>query len=171
HRAAAEHDDPVDHLLAGVEAVGERVRVADDAAALLQPFDVDAVGNVPGDPHQEDQHHAEREREADVVMGVFRPLRPGGERLRAQPGQQQLLAEGDVKAGQRQNDEAARGHPVHEPFERIEAHDVAAGAPGFDADHAAHQVEDDQQYQHSHNGNAADPVDGRFLEMPPVTAG
>jgi hypothetical protein len=34
-RAAAEHNDPVDHLLAGVEAARRRVPAADDAAAGL----------------------------------------------------------------------------------------------------------------------------------------
>ena len=33
--------------------------VADDAAAALEPFDVDRVRNIAGDPHQEDQHDAE----------------------------------------------------------------------------------------------------------------
>ena len=80
--------------------------VADDAAAFLQPFDVDAVRDVPGDPHQEDQHHAEREREAQVVVRVLRPLRPGGERLRPDQRQQQRPAEGDVEAGKREDDEA-----------------------------------------------------------------
>ena len=54
-RAAAEHDDPIDHLLAGIEAIGGRMLVADDAAAFLEPLDVDPVRDVPGDPHQEDQ--------------------------------------------------------------------------------------------------------------------
>ena len=30
--------------------------VADDAAAALDPFDVDLVRDVAGDPHQEDQN-------------------------------------------------------------------------------------------------------------------
>ena len=76
-RAAAEHDDPVDRLLAGVEAVGRRMIVADDAAAALEPFDVDLVRDIAGDPHQEDQHDAEGEREAQIVVRVLRPLRPG----------------------------------------------------------------------------------------------
>ena len=83
HSAAAEHDDPVDRLLAGVEAIGRRMLVADDAAASLEPFDVDLVRNIPGDPHQEDQHDAEREREAQIIVRVFRPLRPCRECLRA----------------------------------------------------------------------------------------
>ena len=99
-RAAAEHDDPVDQLLAGVEAVGRRVLVPDDAAAALEPFDVDArSGMLSRDPHQEDQHHAEGEREAQIVVRVLRPLRPGGERLRADQRQQQRPAESDVEAG------------------------------------------------------------------------
>ena len=56
---AADHDDPVDHLLAGVEAIGRRMVVADDAAAALEPFDVDLVRDIAGDPHQEDAEHAD----------------------------------------------------------------------------------------------------------------
>ena len=78
-RAAAEHDDPVDRLLPGIEAIGRRMIVADDAAAALEPFDVDPVRDVAGDPHQEDQHDAEREGEAQIVVRVLRPLRPGRE--------------------------------------------------------------------------------------------
>ena len=74
HRAAAEHDDPVDQLLAGVEAVGRRMIVADDAAAALDPFDIDPVRDIAGDPHQEDQHHADGEREAQIVVRVLRPI-------------------------------------------------------------------------------------------------
>ncbi len=51
---AADHDDPVDHLLAAVEAIGRRMVVPDDAAATLDPFDIDLVRDVAGDPDQED---------------------------------------------------------------------------------------------------------------------
>ena len=74
---AADHDDPVDHFLAGVEPIGRRMIIADDAAAALDPFHVDPVRNIAGDPHQQDQHDADGEGEAQIVVGVFRPLRPG----------------------------------------------------------------------------------------------
>ncbi len=71
---AAEHDDPVDHLLAAIEAIGRRMLVADDAAAALEPFDIHPVRDVAADPHQEDQHHADGEREAEIVVRVFRRI-------------------------------------------------------------------------------------------------
>jgi hypothetical protein len=39
--ASTQHDDPVDELLAGVEAVGWRMIVPNHAAAALQPLDID----------------------------------------------------------------------------------------------------------------------------------
>src|SRR6266849_5811382 len=54
HRAAAQHHDPVDQLLAGVETVGRRMVVPDHATAALKPFDIDAVGDIAGDPHEKD---------------------------------------------------------------------------------------------------------------------
>ena len=42
--------------------------VPDDAAAPLEPFDVDAVRDVAGDPHEEDQDHADGEREAEIIV-------------------------------------------------------------------------------------------------------
>src|SRR5271169_2789182 len=59
--ASAEHDDPIDELLATVETVGRRTVTSDDTSAALEPFDVDPVRDVAGDPHEEDQDDAERE--------------------------------------------------------------------------------------------------------------
>jgi len=86
HGGAAEHDDPVDQLLAGVEAIGRRMVVADDAATALEPFDIDLVRDVAGDPHQEDAEHADREREAEIIVRVLRPLEPSRERAFAISG-------------------------------------------------------------------------------------
>ena len=58
------------------------------------------------------------EREAQIVVSVFRPLRPVGEGLGADQRQQQRTSEGDVEPGERQDDEAGRRHPVHEALER-----------------------------------------------------
>src|SRR6185436_20232200 len=54
-RSAAQHHHPVDHFLAGVEAPGWRVLVADQSAAIPYPPEVDTCGDVPSDPHQEHQ--------------------------------------------------------------------------------------------------------------------
>ena len=145
--------------------------VADHAAAFLQPFDVDPVRNVPGYPHQEDNKHANREREAQVVVGVFRPLRPGGERLRPDQGQQQRFAERDVESGNGEDDEAGRRHPVHKALEGGEAHQHAPGASRFDADHAADQIKDNKDREHADNRNRADPTQRDLVEVAPIPAG
>src|SRR6185295_1205116 len=46
YRTAAENDDPVNHLLPGVEPVGRRVIMTDDATAALQPFHIDPIGDI-----------------------------------------------------------------------------------------------------------------------------
>ncbi len=58
--------------------------------------------------------------------------------------QQQRLAEGDVEARERQDDEAARGHPMDEALEGVEAYDLAARPPVLDLDHAARQIKQHQ---------------------------
>ena len=63
--------------------------VADDAAAALEPFDVDAIGDIPGEPHEKDQDDAEREREAEEIVRVFRGQRPSRECARSDQRQQQ----------------------------------------------------------------------------------
>ena len=60
-------------------------------------------------------------------------------------GNNTTLAESDVEPGQRQDDETGRRHPVHKTLEGVEAHDVDAGAAGFDPHHAAHEIENDEQ--------------------------
>jgi len=64
YSSAAENDDPVNHLLPGVEPVGRRVIMTDNAAAALQPFHIDPIGDISCDPHEKNQEHADCEREA-----------------------------------------------------------------------------------------------------------
>src|ERR1700720_2464165 len=49
-RGSAQYHDPIDELLAAVEAVSRRMVIPGHPAAALEPFDVDAVRNVAGDP-------------------------------------------------------------------------------------------------------------------------
>ena len=128
-------------------------------------------GNIPRDPHQEHQHHAEREREAQVVVRVLGPLRPAREHLRPEQRRQQLPAERDVETRQGKHDEAARRHPMHEALERIEAHQRAARPPVLDAHHAADQIEQDQHRQHAEDGDGGDPAQRHLMELAPVAAG
>ena len=112
-RSAAEHYDPIDHFLTGVEAIGRRMLVPDDTAALPEPFDINPGRHIPADPHQEDHEYTEREREAEIIVRVLRPLGPGGEGIRPDEGQQQRLPERDVEAGKGEEDEAGCRHPMH----------------------------------------------------------
>ena len=132
------------------------------------PLEIDAGGEIPGDPHQEHQHHAEGEGEAQVVVRILGPLRPVGEGCRPDQRGEQLLAEGDVEAGERQHDEARRRHPVHEPLEGVEAHQGAARAPGLDAHHAADQIEQDQHGKHAEDGDRPEPAQRHLVELAPV---
>src|ERR1700680_3628034 len=75
HGEAAEHYHPEHHLLAGIEAARRRMPIADDTAALFDPLDVDPLRDIVLYPEDEHQEHAEREREAQIVVGVL-----GGER-------------------------------------------------------------------------------------------
>jgi hypothetical protein len=155
---SAQDDDPVDHLLTAVEAIGWRVIIPDDSAPAFEPLDVDPVRNVAGDPHEEDQDDAEREREAEVVVRVFGPLRPGSECLGTHEWKQQRPAEGDVETGNRKNDETCRRHPVHEALDGVEAHDRAAGASALDAHHAAPQIEGHEDGKNAEDRDATDPA-------------
>ncbi len=171
HKAAAEHYDPIDRLLAGIEAIGMGVTVADDATTFLHPLHVDLVGNVACDPHEEDQHHAQREGEAQEVVRILRPLRPGRKGVGTKQRDQQRPAEGDVEASQREHDEAARGHPVHQPLEGVETLQHPSRAPGFDLHHPAVQIEEDEQGQHADDCDGADPTQRHLVEVPPLAAG
>ena len=132
--------------------------VPDNAAAALEPFDVEPVREIAADPHQEHQHDAEGEGEAQIVMRVFRPLRPVGERSGPHQRQQQRLAEGDVEPGDGENDEAGCGHPVHEALEGREAHDACGrsgpfrGAPCHGTDKRRPAA------QHAEDRDGADPA-------------
>ncbi len=169
HRRAAEHDEPVEQLLAGVELVRGRFDVAlAHAAAGLEPFDVGRGREVLPDPNQEHQHHADGEGEAEIVMRVLCPFRPGAEGLRTHPRQQQRTAEGDVEAGDAENDEGRGGQPMHETLEGVETHHGAAGAAALDLHGAAPQIEDDEQRQHAEDGDAADPLQRDGVKGLPV---
>ncbi len=145
--------------------------VADNAAAALEPFDVDFVRNIAADPHQEDENDAEGEREAQIVMPESRQLRPGGEGFRPDQRQQQRPPERDVEPRDRQDDEAGRGHPMHEALERVEAHDFAPRTPAFEFHHSTHEIENNQHCQNAEDGDAADPFQSDGAEFAPIAPG
>ena len=95
--AAADHDDPINHFLAGVEPIGGRMIVSDNTATTLDPFNIDAVGNIAADPHKENQHNTDCEGKAEIVVRVLGHFRPGRECLRTDKRQKQRLAEGNIE--------------------------------------------------------------------------
>ena len=84
--------------------------------------------------------------------------------------QKQWLAECDVEARQRQDDEASRRHPVDEALEAVEAFNPAAGSATLDHHHAAPKIENNQNGKHTEQGDAANPAQGDFMEMTPLAA-
>ena len=155
---ATDDDDPIDRFLTCIKTVGWWMVVTDDSATPLEPIDIDLVWNIAGDPHQEDQHNADGEGETQIVVRIFRPLRPFGECVETNQRQQQWTAEGDVQSRDGQNNEAARGHPVHEALERGEAHDGAAGPAALKPDHATGKIEDHHHGDRAEDGDPADPA-------------
>ena len=171
HRGTAHHHHPVDEFLTRIEATGWGMLVADHSAALLDPLDVGFGRKIRGEPHQERQHHAEREWEAEIVVGVFRPLRQAGERFRTDQWQQQVLAESDVEAREREHDETDRRHPMHEALKRVEAKERAPGASSLDPNRAADEIEQQERGEYSDDGDGTDPRQRHLMEAAPVAAG
>ena len=165
--ATADHHNPVNHFLAGVEPVGGRMVVANNAASALDPFDVNAAWNIAPDPHQQDQHNADGEREAEIVVRVLCQFRPSREGFGPKQGQQQRLTEGNVESGKGKDDEAGRRHPVHGSLKGVEAFDLPARTPALDLHHSAREIEDDEQGEHADNRDAANPAQCHFMKVPP----
>ena len=145
--------------------------MADNAAAALEPLDIDTIGDVTSDPYHEDQNNAERKWKTQVIVRVLRPLGPGGKGFRVHEGQQQRPAKGDVQARDCKYDEAGGRHPMYEPLEGIEAHDSPSGSTALDTDHAAPKIERDEHSKNAENGDPANPEKSHFVEIAPIAAG
>jgi hypothetical protein len=100
---------PEDDLLAGVELARRRVGTADEAAAALEPFPVEALEQVLPGPQRDHHQHAQHERHGE------RHVRPGAEtcKLRveagAEPRPDESVAIEDDDPRRRQQKEAHRG--------------------------------------------------------------
>src|SRR6202035_2827983 len=103
---------PIDELLAKIEAPGGRMPGLDEAAALLEPVDVYLFQQIVPEKNHDDQDEPRHEREADEVVHVLRRLRDVGERFGADERQKHDLAEGDVQAGQAEDNERDRRQPM-----------------------------------------------------------
>src|SRR5882724_13688462 len=142
-----------------------------DAAALLEPFQIELAGNVILDPDQEHDDQAEHERERQVVMRELCVVRHRREAIGAKQRQNENTAEADVQARQRQNDEATGRQPMGEAFEARETKDRLARKTLMNANPSAHHQEDRQERNHAENGNAADDRQLAAVKIAPVAAG
>ncbi len=171
HHEAAEDDDPENALLAGVETLGRRMGpLHEQAAARLEPFHIETVGDVVLHPDEEHQRDARHEREGQIIVRDLAPGREIGESGVAKQRRDDALAIGQVEARQRQDDEGRGRHPVHEAVEAAEARDGAAGEAAVDLDAAAHEVEHHKQAQHAEHGERADQRQRALMERAPGLA-
>ena len=121
--SSAERHAPEDELLAGVELAGRRVGAADEAAAALEPFPVEALEQVLSGPQRDHGKHAGDERHGKCHV------RPGAEacELRigagAEPGPDEAVAIEDDHPGARKQQKAHGCQPVVGPLEGREAAD------------------------------------------------
>src|SRR5216684_6477148 len=118
---------PKHQLLAGIETPRWRVLRFDEAATLLDPFDVDLLRDVVLHPDRDNQYESDNERGADEIVRVLGDLRHAAERFRSDHWQQQDLAERDVQAGQGQDHEGYGGQPMRETLKGIKASHLLSG--------------------------------------------
>src|SRR5260370_42093432 len=102
-------------------------------------------------------------------MGQFCVSRHGRESLGAEQRQNENAAEADVKARERQNDEAACRQQVGEALESGKPQDRSSRETLTNAYPAAPREENRQQRKHSDNGDAADDRQLAAVEIAPVT--
>src|ERR1700739_2571835 len=100
--------------------------VLDEPPTLLDPLEVDLLRKIVLEEDCDDQKEAGHKGETREIVNVLCCLRDAREGVRADQRQQQQLPEGDVKAGQAENDKGYRGEPMRETLEGPEAGDLNA---------------------------------------------
>ena len=90
-----------------------------------------------------------------------------GEGLRADHRQQQDLAEGDVEAGQAENDEGHRRQPMRKSLEGLEAENLLPGAPCRDPEPSHDQIGGAQNRDHAEDHDRAAPMQQNLVEIVP----
>src|SRR5690606_904698 len=126
-----------------IEALGRSVTAtAEEPAAAGEPGEIRPRWEIVPHPEQEHQQDADGEGNAEIVMGIFAPLRQRRECLRADERHQQFFAEHDVQTGQPEDDEADRREPVNEALAAVETQDANSGPAALQANAAAQQIEE-----------------------------
>ena len=121
--------EPEDQLLTGIKAPRCRVLRGDEAPALPQPNDVHLARDIVSHPHGADEYKPSNEREAHEVMNVFGRFGKGAESVGSDERQQHDFSEGDIQAGQGEQDERYCRQPMRKALERVEAPHLGSGRP------------------------------------------
>src|SRR5882757_5509328 len=100
--------------------------VLDETSALLYQIEIDLCRKVVLEEDHDDQDEPGHECEAGEIVQILRNLGDIRERIRADQWQQQNLPEGDVEAGQAENDEGCRRQPMRKTLKGLEADDLLA---------------------------------------------
>src|SRR5260370_38518302 len=94
---------PIDKLLAQVKASGGRMVVLNEAAALLDPVDVNLLQKIVPEKNHPNQEETRDECEAGEVVHVFRHLGDIRESVWTNERQKHDFSKGEVQAGQAEN--------------------------------------------------------------------
>ena len=112
--------------------------VPDDAAATLDPFDIDAIGDIAA------RATSAKIRMTPSVNGKLRKLcayfaasDQDENAFGPISGSSTSLPNVMLRPGQRQDNETGRRHPVHETFEAVKRTILTPERPDFDPHHAA----------------------------------
>src|SRR5262252_8381876 len=144
--------------------------VADDPAAFSKPFDVGSIWDIAGNPHQGDQHNTERKWKTQKIVCVFCPFRPCREIIGPDQWKQERPSERNVEPAKSQDDEADRGHPVHEALEPIEAHDLTPGKTALKLHRSAHEIEDHKHREKAEDRDGGNPAQRYIMEILPIAS-
>ena len=106
--------------------------MSNEAATSLNPFDVDLVRNIAGDPYHENYNNADGEREAQEIVRVFRPLRKRRERFGAHQRQQQARPKVMLRPVKAMTTKQLAVIQCAKRSKAGEAYDLIAGAAPFD---------------------------------------
>ena len=139
----------------------------DESAALLDPVGVHLFEEVVAEKNHRDQDQACHECEAGEVVQVLCRLRYVRKRFRADQRQKQNLAEGDIQAGQTENDKGYRRQPMRETLKRLEAEDFLSAAPCCNPQASHDEIGGAENHDHAEDHDRAGPMQQYLVEIIP----
>ncbi|MNS97606.1 hypothetical protein D3C72_1319450 [compost metagenome] len=165
------HPAPEPHLLAGVEARAGHVGARDEPAELAHPDHIPAVRHVVTHEHHEGGDDRQREHRPGQVVQVLENVGEPAEQRVAHDRQQEVLAEQDHDARDRQDHEGDGHGPVHEALGGRKALDHPARARGLQRNGAAPGEEGQDGRRRQDQDPAAPDRQHAIAEQPPLLAG